>query len=438
MDGQLDGVLSGLVVRLLATETQRCKEIEISRASTILVCRTAWSLFVGIFVACISHGRTLREIILYCLVAPVGFCLVWFTTWGGIGMRQSRQARELEVLGETWYNNSGHFLADSSKFCYDVPQEDVLVDGDVVFTNHLLGVTPVCQFDTDNSNAASFNVLYSFRWSDNMNGGLGPILSVFFIVASALYFVTSSDSATFVVDSLASNGRKNQHWARQSFWAITIGALASALLSSGGSVALKAVQAASIVCAIPVVILMCYMIQSIQLFCVAADKSVRAAAYALPSEPEFAMPVYGGVLNIVEYLMSWGKVHPSRVALGMHEPTRFQVVEFMKGLCVPFVSMNQVLASTYPQNPKTNIFVNTLYTVCYVGWVILLVARVTHPGLISLRWTSFIVAGFILGKVRAGFRARYNSNIIADMTASIFCWPQVFTQMRLHCASPES
>jgi hypothetical protein len=75
-----------------------------------------------------------------------------------------------------------------------------------------------------------------------------------------------------------------------------------------------------------------------------------------------------------------------------------------------------------------------------VGWVILLAAGVTHPGLISLRWTSFIVAGFILGKVRAGFRAQYNlhSNIIADITSGIFLWPQVFKQMRLHCVMPQS
>jgi hypothetical protein len=41
--------------------------------------------------------------------------------------------------------------------------------------------------------------------------------------------------------------------------------------------------------------------------------------------------------------------------MGMDLPTRFQVVEFFKGVFVPFVSLNQVLTATYPQNPKTNL-----------------------------------------------------------------------------------
>ena len=70
---------------------------------------------------------------------------------GGIGLRQSRQALELEKLGTDFYDNAAHFQTAESTFCYDVPQEDVILDGTVIFTNSLKGITPVCQFDSSNS-----------------------------------------------------------------------------------------------------------------------------------------------------------------------------------------------------------------------------------------------------------------------------------------------
>jgi BCCT, betaine/carnitine/choline family transporter len=394
----------------------------------------AWAVFVGTFVACISRGRLLREVVMYCVFAPVGFCLVWFTTWGGIGLRQMRQGKELAALGASYFNNSGHFLADGSEFCYDVPQEDVIVNGSVVFTNP--GVTPVCQFDSANSNTAAFNVLNSFRFSDSANGGMGPVLAILFILGCVLFFVTSSDSATLVVDLLASNGRQNQHWARQSFWSVTLGALASVLLMSGGAESLKAVQAASIVCALPVVFLMCYMLQSIHLFCEADEKQARHGDYQFPDEPEFAVPIYGGVFNILEYVLSWGKVHPTRIELGMDQPTRDEMVEFAKGLVLPFVSLFQVLSSSYPQCRKINAAVVSFYASCYLGWVTLFFAAPTHTGLIGLKWILFIMAGCILAIIRSFFRAKYNlrSNGVGDLVSGIFFWPQVLAQMRLQGA----
>ena len=84
-------------------------------------------------------------------LAPTAYVLVWFTFMGGIGLRQSRQALELEKLGTDFYDDAAHFQTAESTFCYDVPQEDVVLDGAVIFTNSLKGITPVCQFDSSNS-----------------------------------------------------------------------------------------------------------------------------------------------------------------------------------------------------------------------------------------------------------------------------------------------
>jgi BCCT, betaine/carnitine/choline family transporter len=340
----------------------------------------------------------------------------------------------MQTLGETHYNNTQHFAVDGSELCYDVPQQDVVVDGEVVFTNYLPGVTPVCVFDPATSSESIFRVLYSFTFSESFGGqGLGPFLSVVFLVCCAFYFVTSSGTASLIVDGLASNGRKNRHWARRLFWAITVGALTSVLLSAGGADALYAVQAASIVCGLPVAIIMCYLIQTITLFCRAADGTHEEGDYQFPIQPEFETPIYGGVFNVLEYAASWGKVNQHRVDLGMHEATKFHVAEFVKGLCFPAVPLNQVLASTYPENPKTNFAAVACYTLCYFGWIILSFVSTARPGFAAVAWTLFVLSGIILAMIRAGFRTRHNlrSNVVADFVAAWFFWPQVFVQMRM-------
>jgi hypothetical protein len=146
----------------------------------------SWSAFVGLFVARISRGRTIGEVILYSLVAPILYCILWFCIWGGVGLRQARQALELEELGSTYFNDIKEFAVPGSDFCYDVPQSDVNVDGETVFKNYLLGVTPVCKFDSANADLSAFNVLYSFSYPDELESGFGPFLTGVFLLSSDL------------------------------------------------------------------------------------------------------------------------------------------------------------------------------------------------------------------------------------------------------------
>jgi BCCT, betaine/carnitine/choline family transporter len=404
--------------------------------------RVALSTVFGVFVACISRGRKLWEVVTFCFFVPSLSLLVWFCIWGAIGMRQARQGMELQALGETQFNNSGYFLADGSDLCYNVPQVDVVVDGETVFTNYLPGVTPVCQFDEDAAGSAAFNILYSFQYPESFGGGgFGPALSVLYLICCALYYVSISDSASFIVDILASNGRKNNHWARRMFWASSAGALTTTVLSSGGGNGLKAVESAVIVGSLPAAFLMCAMFQSITLFCQKADKLNDVDGdvdYLFPEQPEFGMPVYGGVFNIVEYFVSFGKVNPARSKQGTCETSRAQVLEFAKGLFFPFASLHHVLSATYPQSPQTNKLTVAFYSICYLGWTSLWLVSWVHPGLTGVSISLMVLAGLTLGIIRAGFRTRHNirSNYVADLLAGVFLWPQVFAQMRLYHVLP--
>jgi BCCT, betaine/carnitine/choline family transporter len=99
----------------------------------------------GVFVACLSKGRKLWEVVTYSFLVPVLVSLLWVCIWGGTGMRQDRQAVELEKLGLDYFDNSAHFLADGSDLCCIVPQEGIAVNDLTIFTNRLFGVTPVCK-----------------------------------------------------------------------------------------------------------------------------------------------------------------------------------------------------------------------------------------------------------------------------------------------------
>lgn len=387
-------------------------------------------------IARVSRGRKLWELIFYSFIAPTAACLVWFCIWGGIGLRQSRQAMELEILGKTYFNNSNAYLVPGSEVCYEVPQEDVVVDGEVVFTNYLPGVTPVCQFDSDESSTASFNVLFSFSFPESFPGsGYGPVLSVFYITFLTLFFVTSMDSSSLIVDHIASNGSHSHHWIRRMFWAVTHGALATALLSSGGSTALRAVQAASVICGLPCVILLLYIMQCVFLFCHAAEKLTNDECYEFPDQPEFSMPVYGGIFNIMEFASTFGNVHKSRIELGIDVPTSPQCIEFIRGLLVPFISMYQVLSFAYPTRLCVNAVAASVYGLCYIGWITMFSLSRSHPGLLAWASTSFFVCGALMGKIRSRFRSKYNiqGNNAADFLTGLILWPQVLAQMRLHC-----
>ena len=163
----------------------------------------SWSPFVGVFIARISRGRTIREFLLGVLFIPMIILFFWFTTFGGVAV-------DMELIG-----NPGFI---------EVVQNDY---GSAIFK--------LMEF-------------YPFTKATTM-------LIVIMIV---LWFVTSSDSASFVIDMLTSGGETNPPKIQRLFWAVMQGLVAAILLAAGG---LGALQAAAIVAGFPfamVVFIMLY------------------------------------------------------------------------------------------------------------------------------------------------------------------------------------
>lgn len=153
----------------------------------------SWSPFVGIFIARISRGRTVREFIAGVMIVPslVGF--LWFSVMGGSGLYR-------QLFGE----------------------------GDLVENGAV------------NVESALFKVLGDLP--------LGTVFSLLGIVLIAIFFITSSDSGSLVVDMLASGGHPNPPTWSRVLWALLQGVVAIALLLAGG---LQSLQAAALATALP-------------------------------------------------------------------------------------------------------------------------------------------------------------------------------------------
>lgn len=154
----------------------------------------AWAPFVGMFIARISRGRTIRQFVLGVLFVPVGFTFIWLTVFGDTALH-------------------------------------------MIVQQHLTVIADAVAADTS---VALFKFLEHLPFA-----GVTSLLAVILVVT---FFVTSSDSGSLVVDTLASGGSdRNPVWQRI-FWSVLEGVVAAALLLAGG---LTALQAASIASALP-------------------------------------------------------------------------------------------------------------------------------------------------------------------------------------------
>lgn len=165
----------------------------------------SWSPFVGMFIARISKGRTVREFILSVMLIPTLLSFIWMSVFGG-------SALEIQTSG----------------------------------TADLLGAV---QADVS---TALFEMLKYFP--------LTSILSIVAILLVTIFFVTSSDSGSLVVDHLTSGGKLDSPVLQRVFWAVMEGAVAAVLLLGGG---LTSLQTASVITGLPFAMVLLFVIYSL-------------------------------------------------------------------------------------------------------------------------------------------------------------------------------
>merc|ERR1719198_367475 len=444
---------------------------------------TAWASFVGLFVARISRGRTIRQVVLLTLIAPVIYVIMWFSVFGGAALRQARVAGELVALSQVLSGNESNttmFLIEGTT-CYEPPLGQIQIPGsEAVYEYQTPGITPVCLFDPSNSDSAWFNMLGAFF-------NYGNFLSILSLAAIAIYFVTSSDSGSLIVDQLASNGRFDHHWLQRVLWAFLEGGVATGLIIAGGAKALRALQAASIIAGLPFTILLCFACASILNFCSHIDtfgrqdmieiddSSVTSSSgdtrrsnsiltaqdehfAAMMRKPraefgpvvvtqfdrqslfstrkrQFVMPYLGGVFNYLEWLCSFGKIHPE---LAQHTPLPNSacLMALAKGGLAPFVSVYEIcnVLDTKKKSPWLSFLLAGVQTLLFFTWIgCFAVPNSLEPGISAFGWLAFVAQAFLLTYLRLNLRQRYNiaGGLVYDFLCCFALYPQVLCQMQV-------
>lgn len=164
----------------------------------------SWSPFVGMFIARISRGRSIREFVAGVLLVPSGFTFMWLTFFGNTAL-----SLELQGMGA--------------------------------------GISAAVEQDMP---TAVFVLLEQLPWT--------TLMSLLTTVLVVTFFVTSSDSGSLVIDIITSGGAEDPPVWQRVFWAISEGVVAAVLLVAGG---LTALQTAAITSALPfafIMLLICY------------------------------------------------------------------------------------------------------------------------------------------------------------------------------------
>lgn len=207
----------------------------------------SWAPFVGMFIARISRGRTVGQLIKGAFVAPVLFGFFYLTVLGSLGIKMQRVA-EL-ALGDSstvdWSKGSG--AVDCSAFGYAKGALDTtLAKYAAGLQLQQAGYYPLsCRAGPDHI----LDVVEPY-------GSLARPFQALILIAVTLYFITSSDSGSYVDDLISAMGYESPPVLQKIYWCFTEGALASALVYSGG---LKMVQAVSIVAGFPYTIALNFM-----------------------------------------------------------------------------------------------------------------------------------------------------------------------------------
>jgi len=167
----------------------------------------SWSPFVGMFIARVSRGRTVREFLITVLIVPTLVTVIWMSAFGGSGLDQVRSGTGTLTAG----------IVDSS--------------------------------------------LALFQMLEHLP--LSAITSFLGICLVLVFFITSSDSGSLVIDSITAGGKTDAPQAQRIFWVIIQGLIAGVLLAIGGEAALQALQAGAVSTGLPFVIVLLVMCVSL-------------------------------------------------------------------------------------------------------------------------------------------------------------------------------
>lgn len=337
----------------------------------------SWGPFVGTFLARIAKGRKLGNFIMATLILPSLWSFFFMGVFGAAQIRITNQAIAAGLTGSDAATTYGS-LADKSVIGYNQTHWVPVAEGTV----------RLYSLSTEN---VLFEHLQAYGGE-----GYGTFMSLITLVCIVLYFVTSSDSASYVVDIIAANGSERPPVTQKVFWAFTEGAAAIALLASAGDDApqasLNAVKALPIILGLPFTFLMFWMCQSLLIVCqeeVGQKKIDRK--------------------NFSTFLFN------------------LEPMSFMAMVC-PFVPLGKVASKTWGGSA-------TLYMAGYgVAWaamIVLLILQVDDFAFGYMAAAMYFMLALAVAGLRVATRVKLGitGDMISDACSATFAFPWAIGQM---------
>lgn len=356
----------------------------------------AWAPFVGTFIARISRGRTVGEVVKGGLLAPITFMFINRNILGTLGIKMQRITEY--TLGKNaeidWSNGSINCTA--------------------------LGYTggqPTSEAALQLAKEGYYALSCRSRPEQILDimepyGALTKWFQLLVLVSVILYFTTSSDSGSYVDDLISAQGYENPPPLQKIYWACTEGALAHALVVSGG---LRVIQGVAIVATFPYTIAMCFLCVSLlrTLKMESGDEDIRSSRKSFNTQ----------IFDVFEGFNPESAQHnaPSQ---------KDRLISTLTASIVPFKSMfKTALACDY--DTKTAGVIAGLTNFFQWMWIILLAFSNTADGANSMGWLMYLIFVSLVAKMRKDLRDKKNvyGNIIEDAFATMTMYPFALAQM---------
>ena len=250
----------------------------------------------------------------------------------------------------------------------------------------------------------------------------GPQITTFLYILAVVgvffYFVTSSDSGSYIDDTLSAGGLEEAPPFQKIYWCCMEGACATALLSAGGSKAISALQSVAICSGFPYTVMICFMCTALYWAClheVGDEKFHNSTCFS-------------------EGIWDWteNKQHPDAAGHEMLSTLSKRIKFFVKSLVTPMLQLRPVIV-TLEEDNKSAIFLHLFgLTSTFVLWIVFLIVQVGMINAYAIGWSFYFFFVFHLATIRSQVRERYNvyGFILNDFFVCLMMYPFVISQLR--------
>lgn len=356
----------------------------------------SWAPFFGIFVAQISRGRSIRQVVLGALMMPCLASLVWFASFGGLVIKMQRIAELALGVKPDWQHGqvdcSGHY------------------SGGVPISPEALALA-----------STGYSMIACKPWDEQIMDLMEPYMFAEFwwvvaLLALFLWYITSSDSGSYADDLQASSGLSHPPALQKVYWCITEGALASIILSLDSvSKARQAIQAVALVSGLPYTILLCFMTTAV----------IRVVYYESGDERFLSSNKFN--TQLFDFAEGY---HPDGGS--PYSPIQHFSATLL-GLFAPFIGIRDAAINMWGSlmGNLTALACGTLYFLWFLFHC--LQGADNLRGIFAIAWTWFYIFAIVVAGMRTSMRAKYNiwGSFFEDVIIAIFMWPFAIGQMQL-------